>query len=139
MCSLVAQGERPTINEEWKDAIKEALSRSFDVNTATRPTMQQFYNMLRFELIAIRDGDATNLNDTYIKRRRSQESIRGIGAYNYKQEGKRHQNFPQIAKGATAIISAVKPSPSLSNGNDQGLPRKSLNKLRNKLRQNSTV
>jgi hypothetical protein len=131
--SLVLQGGRPTINEEWKDAIKETLGRSFDVNTATRPTMQQFYNMLRLELIEIRDGDATNLSDTYIKRRRSQLSIRGIGAYNYKQQGKRHQNFPQIAKGATAIISAVKPSPSLSKGNDQGL-RKSMTMLRNKFR-----
>ena len=95
--------------------------------------MQQFYNTLRIQLIEIRDGDATALDRSYIKRRRSHLSMLGIGTHRKHQRG---SNFRQVAKGVSAIMSAVKPSASLSNDDDDrgGLPRKSLNRLR-KLRE----
>jgi hypothetical protein len=133
---LVVQGGRPTINDDWRDAIKETLRQSFDVNAAARPTMQKYYNTLRLQLIEIRDGDATDLERSYIKRRRSHISMLGIGTPCNQQE-QRGRNFRQVAKGVNAIMSAVKPSASLSNDDDDrgGLPRKSLNRLRNKLRE----
>ena len=123
---LVVQGVRPTINEKWRIAIKIMLRQSFDANAANRPTMLQFFNMLRLQLIEIRDGDATDLNSSHIKRRRSHQSMLNI---NKQQRGdRRTQNFvPQIAKGANVIISALKPTTFLSSE-----PRKGLNNLRNK-------
>lgn len=124
----VVQGARPTINEEWRIAIKVMLRQSFDANSANRPTMLQFFDMLRLQLIEIRDGDATDLNNTHIKRRRSHQSMLNINKQ--QRGGRRTQNFvPQIAKGANAIISAVKPTTYLSSE-----PRKGLNNLRNKMR-----
>lgn len=60
----------------------------------------------------------------------------GIGTPCNQQE-QRGRNFRHVAKGVNAIMSAVKPSASLSNDDDDrgGLPRKSLNRLRNKLRE----
>ncbi len=124
---LVVRGDRPTINEEWRVPIKVMLRQSFDAYSADRPTMLQFFKMLRLQLIEIRDGDETNLTSLHIKRRRSHQSMLNIEKQ--KGGGMRQSLVPQIAKGASAVISAVKPTTYLSSE-----PRKGLNNLRNKVR-----
>ena len=75
---LVKRHGRPTINDSWPDPIKEVLESSFDPDPANRPSIQLHYNVIRFHLLNLRDGDASQLGDTFIKRRRSFESMRKL-------------------------------------------------------------
>ena len=43
-----------------------------------RPTIQTFYNMLRFQLLELRNGDDRCLSMRHIERRRSAMSLEGI-------------------------------------------------------------
>ena len=78
MVILVKRHGRPTINDSWPDPIKEVLESSFDPDPANRPSIQLHYNVIRFHLLNLRDGDASQLGDTVIKRRRSFESMRKL-------------------------------------------------------------
>ena len=60
--------------------MKEVIRLSFEDDMDLRPTMETFYNMLRFQLIELRDGDDHNLSIRHIERRRSHgASIRNLG------------------------------------------------------------
>ena len=75
---LVEQEGRPPINEAWPEPIKELLQQSFEADSSKRPTVQLFYNMLRFHLLEISARDQTKLEPRYIERRRSSTSIRAL-------------------------------------------------------------
>ena len=75
---LVEQEGRPPINEAWPEPIKELLQQSFETDSSKRPTVQLFYNMLRFHLLEISARDQTKLEPRYIERRRSSTSIRAL-------------------------------------------------------------
>ena len=43
-------GERPKLNRDWSDRLKECLSNGWDNNHRKRPTMQDFETILNLEL-----------------------------------------------------------------------------------------
>mmetsp|Transcript_21342 Transcript_21342/g.46350 ORF Transcript_21342/g.46350 Transcript_21342/m.46350 type:complete len:645 (+) Transcript_21342:74-2008(+) len=146
---VVDQEGRPTINENWPDPIKEVLQLSFDADIAKRPSIQLFYNVLRFQLLNLRDGDDTKLGNAFIKRRRSFGSLRDLGVSKDDDGGQQQQqeeeeeeeeeeqqsqggNFPQRVK--NTILSHVKSPPSSSNCDNNAQPRRRRNKLRDKFR-----
>lgn len=55
--------------------MKEVIRLSFEDDMDLRPTIQTFYNMLRFQLIELRDGDDRNLSIRHIERRRSNKDL----------------------------------------------------------------
>ena len=55
--------------------MKEVLRLSFEDDMDLRPTISIFYNMLRFQLIELRDGDDRQLSMRHIERRRSSKSF----------------------------------------------------------------
>ena len=75
---LVEQEGRPPINEAWPEPIKDLLQQSFEADSSKRPTVQLFYNMLRFHLLEISARDQTKLEPKYIERRRSSTSLRAL-------------------------------------------------------------
>ena len=75
---LVEQEGRPPINDAWPEPIKELLQQSFEADSSKRPTVQLFYNMLRFHLLEISTRDQTKLEPKYIERRRSSTSLRAL-------------------------------------------------------------
>ena len=78
MRAAVNQEGRPTINENWPEPIKEVLHLSFDTDIGQRPSIQLFYNMLRFQLLNMRDGDDTKLGDAFIRRRCLNGSMKNL-------------------------------------------------------------
>ncbi len=117
----VVQHERPTINKDWSDPIKEALNSSFDSDFTKRPSIQLFYNVLRFQLLGLGRDDA-KLQKPYIERRRSVTSLRGLG-YDKDGDDKQlggHAKSPQAQ--------------SSSNGNEDQSQVQPRRRTRNKLR-----
>ena len=55
--------------------MKEVIRISFEDDMDLRPTIETFYNMLRFQLIELRDGDDRNLSVRHIERRRSNKDL----------------------------------------------------------------
>ncbi len=47
------------------------MSLSFDAEIEKRPTMDLFYNILRFQLLELRNWDSSQLGNSFINRRRS--------------------------------------------------------------------
>ena len=89
-CSVDQQG-RPPINDGWTEPIKEMLQLSFDADSDKRPHIRLFYNMIRFQLLNLRDGDDSKLTDRYIERRRSSYSLRHLIA-TLDEEGEDNDN-----------------------------------------------
>ncbi|KAL7533608.1 hypothetical protein ACHAXR_009364, partial [Thalassiosira sp. AJA248-18] len=136
---VAEQDGRPTINENWPEPIKEVLHQSFDPDIAQRPSIELFYNMLRFHLLNLRDGDDTKLDNAFINRRRSHGSMKKHnGNVDYGQQQRGHhasrEKFPQRVK--NTIRSHVKLPPASSssfNGEDHAAqPKRMRNKLRDK-------
>ena len=129
------------MNDEWPDPIKEVLNLSFSPHVKQRPSIQLFYNMLRFQLLNLRDGDASKLEHSHIKRRRSFSSMKdifdGMDGEDKKQfeDQKSDEKFPQRVR--NTIMNHVKPPPQSANsdGHQQVAPRRrTRNKLRDKFR-----
>lgn len=118
---VTIQGGRPAINDEWKEPVKETLAMSFSADSTARPTIKYCYDFLRQQLIEHRDGDASQLNDSYIKRRRSQASMQlelSLHVHNYQQQMKKEKTLGhKVSTAMTAVSSGAK-----------------MNTLRNKLR-----
>mmetsp|Transcript_9671 Transcript_9671/g.14628 ORF Transcript_9671/g.14628 Transcript_9671/m.14628 type:complete len:250 (+) Transcript_9671:1-750(+) len=140
---VVDQDGRPPINEQWPEPIKEALRLSFDADMEQRPSIQMFYNMLRLELLGLRDGDDTELSDKFIRRRRSFGSMNRLECNDAANadhgEGQQHpsqEKFRNRVK--NTIMSHVKSSPTSTTNNttgDEHAPRRRRrDKLREKLR-----
>lgn len=152
--TIVDEQGRPPINEAWPEPIKQVLHQSFDPDIDKRPSIQLFYNMLRFQLLNLRDGDDTKLDNAFIKRRRSFGSIRNLdpnGNGEQQSSSSNNEKFPQRMKNtilshvkhttATNATQASSPtSTPASNGNDvvnvqqQQPQRRMRNKLRDKFR-----
>ena len=60
---------------------------SFDADSDKRPNIRLFYNMIRFQLLNLRDGDDSKLTDRYIERRRSSYSLRHMIGTLVEEEG----------------------------------------------------
>ena len=94
---VTIQGGRPAINDEWKEPVKETLTLSFSADSTARPTMKYCYDFLREQLIEHRDGDASQLSDSYIKRRRTQASMDhhelSLHVQNYQQQMKKEKTL----------------------------------------------
>ena len=93
---VTIQGGRPAINDEWKEPVKETLTMSFSADSTARPTIKYCYDFLRKQLIERRDGDASQLSDSYIKRRRSQASMQlelSLHVHNYQQQMKKEKTL----------------------------------------------
>lgn len=132
---------RPEINEQWPEPIKQVLLQSFDPDMDKRPSIQLFYNMLRFQLLSLRDGDDTKLHNTYIKRRRSfTDSMRNLNCNDDDGEvdsgmDKRHtvlhDKFPQRVRNTFRL----KPGAGSNNGDGQSASQQPQpqRKMRNKL------
>jgi serine/threonine protein kinase len=93
---VAIQGGRPAINDEWKEPVKETLTMSFSADSTARPTIKYCYDFLRKQLIERRDGDASQLSDSYIKRRRSQASMQlelSLHVHNYQQQMKKEKTL----------------------------------------------
>lgn len=119
---VTIQGGRPAINDEWKEPVKEILASSFSDDSTARPTIKCCYDFLRQQLIEHCDGDASQLNDSFIKRRRSQASMQlelSLHAHNYQQQMNKEKT---IGHKVSAAMTAVKSVAQIST-------------LRNKLRQ----
>lgn len=63
------------------------LESSFDKDVILRPTASLFYDVIRDELKKIRNGDARELGDSWLERRRSDVSMRNL--FGYEEELKR--------------------------------------------------
>lgn len=149
---VLDQDGRPPINEQWPEPIKEALRLSFDSDIEQRPSIQIFYNMLRLELLGLRDGDDTKLSDEFIRRRRSFGSINKLGLCNADgndadnnanhDEGQQQQYSLQGKirnRMKNTIMSHVKSSPTTTTANnttgEEHAPRRRRrDKLRDKFR-----
>ena len=129
------QNGRPPINEQWPDDIKEVLHLSFDADMGKRPSIQLFYNMLRFQLLGMRGGDGTKLTDTFIQRRRSFGSMKDL-EYNAAEDDGRDQSNERFRERVkNAIWSHVKSPPSAdATGDDHAPRRKRRDRLREKFR-----
>mmetsp|Transcript_15092 Transcript_15092/g.26738 ORF Transcript_15092/g.26738 Transcript_15092/m.26738 type:complete len:114 (+) Transcript_15092:237-578(+) len=95
--------------------------------------------MLRFQLLNMRDGDDTKLSDAFIRRRRSNGSMKNLKVNDDEEDVDRqnqsNEKFPQRMK--NTIMSHVKSPPSSSNADDHHAPprrRRAANKLRDKFR-----
>ena len=73
--STVNQKGRPQICPKWPASMKEVIRISFEDDMDLRPTIETFYNMLRIQLIELRDGDDRNLSVRHIERRRSNKDL----------------------------------------------------------------
>mmetsp|Transcript_22715 Transcript_22715/g.47651 ORF Transcript_22715/g.47651 Transcript_22715/m.47651 type:complete len:507 (-) Transcript_22715:158-1678(-) len=73
--SVVNKGERPPIPKAWPLPIRETMSIGFDAETEKRPTMELFYNILRFQLLELRGWDSSQLGNSFINRRRSTRTL----------------------------------------------------------------
>lgn len=62
---------RPDIDDVWPDRIKSMLESSFSDNFLLRPKISLFHEMIRKELIDLRDGDGRVLTPSFIGRGRS--------------------------------------------------------------------
>ena len=105
---VAIQGGRPAINDEWKEPVKETLTMSFSADSTARPTIKYCYDFLRKQLIEHRGGDASQLNDSYIKRRRSQASMQlelSLHVHNYEQQMNKEKT---MGHKASAAMTAVK-------------------------------
>lgn len=76
----VHKDERPEINDEWPAKIKGMLESSFEKDINLRPKASLFYEIIRGELKKIRKGNARGLDDKWLQRRRSGESMRNLFA-----------------------------------------------------------
>jgi len=146
---VIEQHGRPTINENWPEPIKEVLQLSFDSNMEKRPSMQLFYNMLRFQLLGLRDGDDTKLDNAFIHRRRSFNSMRNLALSDEEEEEEEdneagdqdeehnddisQEKLPRRGLKKT-IMNHVKSPPQASNGNDHAQQRRKRSYLRDKFR-----
>lgn len=74
-CFTVNKGERPPIPKAWPLPIRETMSIGFDAETEKRPTMELFYNILRFQLLELRGWDSSQLGNSFINRRRSTRTL----------------------------------------------------------------
>ena len=138
---LVEQEGRPTIDENWPEPIKEALKLSFDADMSKRPSIQLFINMLRFQLLNLRDGDDTKLDNAFIKRRRSFGSMRDLGVDKdaldrNDEEHQAQEKFPQRMK--NRILNHVKSPPQPQSAPDGVNPappgRRRRTRMRDKFR-----
>ncbi|KAL7539019.1 hypothetical protein ACHAXR_008973 [Thalassiosira sp. AJA248-18] len=144
---VVEQDGRPEINEQWPEPIKRALQQSFDPDIDKRPSTQLFYNVLRFQLLKLRDGDGTKLTDAFITRRRSLRSMRHLNCNDDDDDdndgddgNNRHtvsqEKFPLRVR--NTIMSHVKPSQHAaaahSNGDGHTASAQPQRRMRNKLR-----
>lgn len=134
------QHGRPNIDDNWPESIKEALQRSFDADMGQRPSIETFYNVLRFHLLSLRGGDDAELRDAFLQRRRSFGqfgSVRNLGDFiddddnddDRKKDGKRRLH-PQTVK--NRIMNHVKKSPG--QGTAPPTPRRKRSALRDKFR-----
>lgn len=75
---VVDEHVRPIIDEKWPERIVGMLESSFDRCITTRPRMKLWYKIIREELVDLRGGDQSDLSDSYVRRRRTFESMRNI-------------------------------------------------------------
>ena len=75
----VHKDERPKINEEWPENIKGMLESSFEKDINLRPKASLFYEIIRDELKKIQ-GITRRLDDMWLQRRRTHESMRNLFA-----------------------------------------------------------
>jgi len=75
---VVVKKNRPIIDKSWPSSIQGMLGSSFDSEIDKRPTMELWCSIIRETLASLRGGDGRGLNDTWITRRRSIESMRDI-------------------------------------------------------------
>ena len=78
LITIVDEEGRPPIKDEWPETIKDTLTQSFAHDMSERPTMQTFYNMLRFHLLNISTRESFKLETRYLERRRSSTSLRAL-------------------------------------------------------------
>lgn len=78
LTKFILENGRPVIDETWPSSIQGMLQSSFDSEVDKRPKMTLWYNIIRETLASLRGGDRSGLNDTWVKRRRSIESMRDI-------------------------------------------------------------
>ena len=93
----VFYNERPEINAEWPDTIKGMLESSFDKDIDLRPKASLFYDIIRDELKRIR-GNAKGLNDTWIQRRRSDLSLKGLFSEATNSDGRRRSSTNSVGR-----------------------------------------
>ena len=75
---VVDEHVRPIIDEKWPERIVGMLDSSFDRCITTRPQMKLWYKIIREELVDLRGVDQSDLSDSYVRRRRTFESMRNI-------------------------------------------------------------
>merc|ERR1711862_348312 len=68
---VVNQRGRPQIHPEWPKPIQAVLRLSFNADIDQRPTIHIFYDILRSQLLELRDGDERNLSREDIGCRRT--------------------------------------------------------------------
>ena len=127
------QEGRPTINEGWPEPIQELLRLSYDTDMDKRPSIQFHYNTLRFQLLQLRDGDDTRLDNSFIKRRRSFSSMRDLGLKNDDGDGDDDQHKEEREKFPTRVKNTILNRRRTSDGDGEDPPRRRRNKLREKV------
>lgn len=89
---LVVHGnDRPPINSTWSTPLRILMKRAWEPDPLVRPSMDSIYKILRREICALRDGDASGLEHT---RRRSTFVLnRDSAANKHTREG--HVRLPK--------------------------------------------
>lgn len=75
---VVDEYGRPDIEQHWPAVTKSMLESSFDANMVKRPIMEQVYSDIREAISSLRDGESSTLDDEWVSRRRSFDSIDGV-------------------------------------------------------------
>ncbi|KAL7547575.1 hypothetical protein ACHAWF_010868 [Thalassiosira exigua] len=143
---VVEKHGRPPIDDSWPGPIKDAIQQSFDPDPNARPSVQLFYNVLRFQLLLWHGDSDRRLSHRYIQRRRSFGSQRDImgaafqaadeegGTQEGQHNGHHREKFPRRVK---KILNHVKGAPSPTARGDENPPpsqQRTRSKFRDKFR-----
>jgi serine/threonine protein kinase len=92
---LVVHGnERPQLDASWSTPLRILMKRAWEPDPLVRPSMDSIYKILRREICALRDGDASGLEhtkrrSTFVLNRESLAASHADGAVrNSKRRGK---------------------------------------------------
>ena len=81
---VVHKNVRPLIDQGWPSGIQGMLESSFDSDMSKRPKMSLWYNIIHDTLVELRGGDGKGLNESWVGRRRSFESMKDQSTHQWK-------------------------------------------------------